>query len=104
MTSGYHPFHHFDSASDPEFRKHFLDKLGPYQYVSKKLPVTDELAVLVIELTGGIQRLVIALWIAAQRVALERNSGELRLDDFKKAAATHRPRGAGVDGKWRIGG
>ncbi|MBK9236727.1 MAG: AAA family ATPase [Rhodoferax sp.] len=88
VTSGYHPFHHFDSASDPEFRKHFLDKLGPYQYVSKKLPVTDELAVLVIELTGGIQRLVIALWIAAQRVALERNSGELRLDDFKKAAAT----------------
>ncbi len=88
VTSGYHPFHHFDSATDPGFRNHFLDKLGPYQYVQKKLPVSDELADLVIQLTGGIQRLIIALWIAAQRVALERNSGELRLDDFKKAAAT----------------
>ena len=31
---------------------------------------------------------IIALWIAAQRVALERNKGNLVIDDFKKAAAT----------------
>ena len=88
VTCGYHPFHHFDKASEPEFRDVFLKNLGRYQYVQKKLVVNDELGELIIELTGGIPRLIIALWIAAQRVALERNKGNLSIDDFKKAAAT----------------
>lgn len=88
VTCGYHPFHHFEKASDPEFRDMFLKKLGRYQYVQQKLVVGDELGELLIELTGGIQRLIIALWIAAQRVALERNKGNLLIDDFKNAAAT----------------
>lgn len=32
VTCGYHPFHHFEKASDPEFRDIFLKKLGRYQY------------------------------------------------------------------------
>ena len=89
VTSGYHVFHHFDDATDSNFRKTFLEQLGKYQYVQKPLPISDELAQLIIELTGGIQRLIIALWIAAQRVALERNKGDLLISDFKKAAATY---------------
>ena len=89
VASGYHPFHHFDSATDTGFRKNFLEQLGKYQFVQKKLPVDDELAQLIIELTGGIQRLIVALWITAHRVALERNTGDLRLADFKRAAATY---------------
>lgn len=88
VTSGYHPFHHFESASAPEFKDQFLKQLGAYQYVPKKLPIDLELAELIIELTGGIQRLIVALWISAQRVALERNSGDLRIADFKRAANT----------------
>lgn len=89
VTSGYHPFRHFESATDPSFRDTFLKQLGKYQYVQKKLPLDEELAELIIELTGGIQRLIIAIWIAAHRVAFERNSGDLRLTDFKKAASTY---------------
>lgn len=89
VTSGYHVFHHFDDATDSNFGKTFLEQLGKYQYVQKPLPITDELGQLIIELTGGIQRLIIALWIAAQRVALERNAGDLLLSDFKKAATTY---------------
>ena len=89
VTSGYHLFQNFQSASDPQFSEMFLKELGKYQYVSKKLKVDVELAELIIELTGGIQRLIIALWIAAHRVALERNKGDLLLDDFKKAAGTY---------------
>ena len=90
VTSGYHAFHHFDNATDSRFRTNFLEQLGKYQYVHKKqLPIDDELAQLIIELTGGIQRLIVALWIAAQRIALERNKGDLLLTDFKKAAATY---------------
>lgn len=89
VTSGYHVFHHFEKASDIQFRTNFLEQLAKCQYVKRKLPVDDELANLIIELTGGIQRLIIALWIAAQRIALERNKGDLLLADFKKAAATY---------------
>lgn len=88
VTSGYHAFRHFGDAKDPEFRNLFLPQLGEYQYVKNRLAVDNDLANLIIELTGGIQRLIVALWIAAQRVALERNKGDLRLDDFRKAAAT----------------
>lgn len=87
--SGYHLLRHFENSSDPEFKEIFLTQLGRYQYVQKKLPVDDVLAELSIELTGGIQRLIIALWIAAHRVALERNTGDLRLADFRKAADTY---------------
>lgn len=89
VTSGYHLFQHFDDPKDPSFRTIFLDQLGKYQYVQKKLPIDDDLAALIIELTGGIQRLIIALWIAAHRVALERNKGDLLPSDFKKAASTY---------------
>jgi len=89
VTSGYHQFQHFESAKDSNFRTNFLTQLGKYQFVRQPLPVTDELADLIIELTGGIQRLIIALWIAAQRIALERGKGDLLLTDFKMAAATY---------------
>jgi len=87
--SGYHLFRHFESASDPEFKSVFFPELGKYQYVQKKLPVDNALAELIIECTGGIQRLIVALWIAAHRVALERNRGDLQLRDFRQAATTY---------------
>lgn len=89
VTSGYHPFHPFHSATDPAFRNTFLVVLGRYQYVEKKLPVDNALAEIIIELTGGIQRLIIALWIAAHRIAFERKTDDLRLTDFQLAAATY---------------
>ncbi len=88
VTSGYHVFHPFKDASDSSFKNTFLGQLSKYQYLPKPLQIDDELAQLIIEVTGGIQRLIIALWIAAQRIALERNKGDLLLSDFKTAAAT----------------
>lgn len=88
-TSGFHHFRHFEDANDPLFRKYFLHALGKYQYVQRKLPVDDELAKTVHELTGGVQRLIVALWICAQRVALDRNKGDLQLTDFRQAANTY---------------
>lgn len=85
--SGYHLLRHFENAN--ELKTIFLAQLGKYQYVPKTLPVDDALAELIIEITGGIQRLIVALWIAAHRVALERNTGDLRLADFRKAADTY---------------
>lgn len=89
VTSGYHAFKHFTSASDPGFRKIFLAQLGNYQYVSKTIPIDDALAELIMEKTGGVQRLIIALWIAAHRVAFERSTDDLCLDDFRHAADTY---------------
>lgn len=85
-TSGYHKMSEFSSASDPFF-VNFMEALGQYQFVVKRLPVDAELQALVFTLTAGIQRLIVALWVSAHRVAFERKEDSLRLDDFKKAAS-----------------
>lgn len=89
VTSGYHAFKHFWGDHDAAFRQHFLPRLGHYQYVARPMPITKELGDLILEKTAGVQRLIIALWIAAHRVAFERNDDDLRLDDFKVAADTY---------------
>lgn len=86
-TMGYHPFEPFSNALAPEFRT-FLGELGKYQFVRHKIAVDEALANLIIGLTGGIQRVIIALWVAAHRVAFERKSDDLRLSDFSDAAKT----------------
>ncbi len=65
--------------------------MARYQYVNKPLAVTPEFLelILILILIGGVQRLIIALWVAADRVAFERADEDLRLEDFKKAADTY---------------
>jgi hypothetical protein len=87
-TAGYHPFEPFTNPASNDFRITFLGQLAKYQYVKHPIAIDDKVAQLIVELTGGIQRLIIALWIAAHRVAFERKTDDLRLDDFTTAAAT----------------
>lgn len=89
VTSGYHAFAHFTSPTDAVYRRIFLQQLSNYQFVAKPIAITDELALLIWEKTAGVQRLIIALWIAAHRVAFERKSDDLQLDDFRVAADTY---------------
>ncbi|MDD5177533.1 MAG: AAA family ATPase [Sterolibacterium sp.] len=87
-TMGYHAFEPFSDPRAPEFLNTFLGQLGNFQYVRHKLAVDENLAELIIDLTGGIQRLIIALWVVAHRVAFERKEDDLRLSDFTQAAST----------------
>lgn len=90
LTSfGYHHLRRFESINDVEFRDTFLPQLVRYQLVEKKLPPSIELAELLLELTGGIKRLLIVIWIAAHRVAFRRGKDDLLLDDFRVAARTY---------------
>ncbi|ADL56907.1 AAA family ATPase [Gallionella capsiferriformans] len=89
VSSGYHPFPIFENAESTSFYKVFLVPLGNYQFVQKRLEVNSEFAALIIELTGGVPRIIIALWIAAHRIAFEREEDDLRTDDFIRAAATY---------------
>ena len=92
-SGGYHPFPNFEDPTDNLFLDKddggFLLMLGMYQYVRKPLAITPEFAKLIVELTGGIHRLIISLWVAAHRVAFERQEDDLRIEDFKRAAATY---------------
>lgn len=88
VASGYHYMNRFESAEDVEFQSVFFPALLKYQLVQNPIQKTNELATLIISLTGGIRRIIIALWIAAHRVAFERKDDRLLLDDFKLAAAT----------------
>ena len=87
-TGGYHAIDPIRFDPDKALRTTFLGQLGLYQYVKNPLPMDANLAKLIIDLTGGIQRIIIALWVAAHRVALERKDDTLRLEDFTKAAKT----------------
>ncbi|AMO93196.1 AAA domain protein [Collimonas fungivorans] len=89
VTAGYHPLTYFVDAKDPRFCEVFFPKLCKYQYVTKKLPVSDKFGEKIIELTGGIPRIMIALWIAAHRVAFERSTDDLIVEDFIKASDTY---------------
>lgn len=84
-TGGYHPFLLFESKDAPDYLA-FMKSLGRYQYVRNRVEVNDSLREEVFSLSGGIRRVIVALWIAANRIALERESDELRIGDFKQAA------------------
>lgn len=84
--SGYHMLRPFDDHTSKSYNDYFLGTLGKYQYVKNKIPVDENLAKLILDRTGGVQRLIIALWIAAHRVALERDDSRLLLSDFQMAA------------------
>jgi hypothetical protein len=83
-------YRHFERIDDPSYAKGFVEQLARYQFVATPLVVTSELLDLILLLTAGIPRLIVALWIAAHRVAFERPNGDdLRLEDLKKAADTY---------------
>ena len=89
ISFGYHHLRRFESVNDKEYSEVFLPQLFRYQLVQKKLPLTSELSELLIELTGGIKRLLIIIWVAAHRVAFMRGNDDLLLDDFRTAAKTY---------------
>lgn len=87
-TGGVHLFNHYASPEDPEFSGVFFPQLAKLQYVKHKLPVSPELGATVIEWSGGVRRVIPALWLGAHKVAFERDTDDLRLADFKQAAVT----------------
>lgn len=87
-TVGYHPFEPIRLTTGKDLESSFLGVLAKYQYVRKPIAMDELLARLIIDLTGGIHRIIIALWVAAHRVAFERAQDDLRIEDFTKAAST----------------
>ena len=87
-VGGFHQLNPFSDPSSPAFRDIFLKQLLAYQYVAKPLALSSELAALIVELTGGVPRLIAALWFGAHRIAFERTGNDLRLEDFRDAART----------------
>ena len=87
-TMGYHAFEPIKHHQGKDLDKSFLGVLARYQYVKHKIPMDANLANLILDLSGGIHRIVMALWIAAHRVAFENQDDSLRPEDFTKAANT----------------
>lgn len=101
-SNGFHQFNTFQSEEDKSL-KIFIQQLGRYQFVAKPLTLTfdntgdeanrrmtNDLVELIMTRTAGIRRLIIALWVAAHKVAFERkNDDSLILEDFQRAADTY---------------
>jgi len=84
----FHPYEPFRGADDPAFCDFFLPPLIRCQLTKKKLELTPELAALLFKLTAGVPRLIVTFWLAAHRVAFERDKDELTLLDFDYASKT----------------
>lgn len=86
---GLHQLKRFERTDDPDL-KIFLSSLFKYQYVKNPLTETSQIAEVIIQLSAGIQRVIIALWVAAHRIAFEREDDDsLRVNDFIHAAKIH---------------
>lgn len=88
LFGGRHLFLPYRGIND-QFYDDLLRTLLDYQFVAKPLTYSVAFAELILELTGGFIRIIIALWFLAHRVAFERhNNGDddLRAEDFKRAA------------------
>lgn len=86
---GYHSLSRFEHAEDPEFAKMFFPALISYQLLAHALKGTPDVARTLIELTAGIPRLLVALWVCAQRIAMERRDDTFRIEDIHIAANTY---------------
>lgn len=88
-TAGYFQLERFTDAQSPQYRKFFLKALEQYQYVNTRISIDDFLAELLLTLTAGIPRILVALWIAAHRISFERRRGvDLTVQDFEIASRT----------------
>lgn len=86
MLGGEHAFHPF-SGSSPAYVENFLGQLARYQVTARPLKMNASAAELIYRLTAGIPRLIVALWVAAQRLALE-DQDKLELIHLSQAADT----------------
>lgn len=84
-TDGYHEIHPPLKADDKIFSEIIFPTLVKYQWVNQKLPNTDEFRQLVFDLSLGIPRIYINLWIAAHRVCFDRKEDSLTFQHFKEA-------------------
>lgn len=86
MTAGHHEMPRYTSADDPFFSQTLLPKLWSYQWLARRMPLREHLRQRLHELSGGVLRICLALWIHAQRRAIARCSDEMSLADLEHAA------------------
>lgn len=88
VRSGFHRMDPYSGPEDPDFIT-FMAHISRYQYVIKRLPADSALREVFYAKSAGVNRLMIALWIAGHRCAYERAADDLRISDFEKASRTY---------------
>lgn len=88
ITGGYHKIDTLTQTHSGEFKELFFDQLVQYQYVKKPVNDSSEFRQMVLTLSAGIPRVILALWFAAHKVSFERGGNDLRFEDFDKASKT----------------
>lgn len=86
VTGGFHHIPRATDFNDRFFAEHFVPRLFGYQWMAKAIKPTAEWRRLLFELSGGILRICVALWIHTHRHAIRRGATELTEEDFRGAA------------------
>lgn len=86
VMGGAHQFDPFGTWDQRSFKVQFLGQLQHYQYTKVKLAFNDGVAELIHRLTAGVPRIIIALWIGANRLALESPDDALTVEHLRMAS------------------
>lgn len=89
LTNGFYCMRTPSNADDLYFKDFLFPELCKYQWFGRKLPATDEFRRLVYQLTAGVPRILIALWVLAHRYCFSRLGTVLEFSDFKMAMKYH---------------
>lgn len=88
VSAGFHRIPHAVSADDDFFRNRLFPQLCRYQWQPELLAPSDEFRHLLHDLSGGILRIAMSLWIHAHRRSFDRGASQLSFEDFRYAAAS----------------
>ena len=85
-STGSHLFLPFRNHEDKDYRR-FMDNLSDYQFTVGKFDLDDEFLKHLFKLTAGVPRIIMSLWVLANRIALESSKDCLEPKHFDVAEA-----------------
>lgn len=87
ISGGFHRFDPDSAAVDGFIGRRLLPRLLDYQWLPEQLELTGDLAEAAFQLTAGVPRILVKLWIEAQRRALAVNARRLSVEHLRYAAS-----------------
>ncbi len=89
VNTGHHTFHPMSSVDDMYFREYFFPTLSKYLWADEPIDNVDEIRNVAHDLSGGVQRVFVSLWIHAHQVMWRRGGKKLEARDFQVAMNTY---------------
>ncbi len=88
-STGIHTLNRIAHGDDDYFATNWFPALHARQCLDRPIENTKELRDTLVTLSAGVQRVITTLWLAGQRVCLDRNGAQMVISDFRVAADSY---------------